>query len=371
MKTKITVITTLSILLAVTVPNAFAAEEYVVTGNGSESENSVNISNNSQTTVQQNNNTNIQNNVSTTSDTGNNSASDNTGGSAGIQTGDATTATTVTNQGNVNTATQNNCCNQVGSTAVVSGNGTGSNNNISINDSSSTNIMSNNNASITNNISIQANTGRNKANGNVGDVFIKTGDIKAYQEVINGPLNINNVTFGANGNKERNIIIKGNGSYSENTITIFDNEEFKVRVNNVADIINNVFTDLNTGENEANGNVGDVTISTGDIISKTVISNAVNYNKVDLSCVCEKEKEKAAPVTIPTKQETSAAPAPAGGIGGAPAPAQVLGASVGQVLPITGNNLLLLLIIGNIVMMFMGMYLRLRSGRSPGTMYAF
>jgi hypothetical protein len=41
-------------------------------------------------------------------------------------------------------------------------------------------------------------------------------------------------------------------------------------------------------------------------------------------------------------------------------------AALSAILPSTGGNWLLFSLLGNIMMFFLGAYLRLRSGRSPG-----
>lgn len=83
------------------------AEEYIVGGNGAGSNNSIQISGQSQSVVVQENTATVNNSINADSNTGGNSVSGSQGGS--INTGDATTKVTVTNALNSNSA-QVTCC---------------------------------------------------------------------------------------------------------------------------------------------------------------------------------------------------------------------------------------------------------------------
>lgn len=341
------------------------ADDISVTGNGSESQSAVQSSADTTTTIAQNNSGSITNNVNSSSDTGNNTASNNTG-NATITTGDATTQTKVDNQLNSSTVSQD-CCNRSDSGSVtITGNGTGSSNTAAVNSSTTTTAIVNQNATINNSITLSANIGNNTASGNLGNVRIKTGNIAAYQSIVNGPVNFASVSLPSSPN-DTTVKISGNGSFSDNTVNIHHRNDTNVYVNNNAYFLNDVTLRLNTGGNTADVNVGNVDIKTGEIIAVTEIKNVANISKVEITC-CQPEKPHenqpsapapSTPTTITTNTTTS---------GGSTQPAngQVLAAAVGKVLPATGNYWMVLFLLGNILMLFMGAFLRLRSGRSPG-----
>lgn len=87
------------------------AESYSVEGNGTGSNNSIQIVNSSNTTNTQTSTSNINNTVSGNASTGNNSANGNTNGDTTIITGDATVHINIQNQTNQNYAEDdcNNC----------------------------------------------------------------------------------------------------------------------------------------------------------------------------------------------------------------------------------------------------------------------
>ena len=347
-------------------PVRVQADEIAVTGNGSESVNTAQNTSSTQTTITQNNDSTINNSVTTTSNTGNNSASDNTG-STNITTGNASTTTEIQNGGNVSTVNQNCCPQSGGSSTTISGNGSGSINGASSTTNNQTTVSVTQNATINNIINGIANTGNNSANYNTGNVSIKTGNLSAYQEIVNGPLNIASVHIpdGSDGNESIKIV--GNGANSENSAYVSNHNNKSIYISNNAYFVNDVTLRLNTGGNSADVNVGNVDIATGDIIATTKIKNVANISDVTVTC-CQKAPEK--PVNQPgvpaptTTTVTSSSPTTSGG-SSSPSTGAVLAAAAGRVLPATGGNFVALFILGNILMMFMGVYLRLRSGRSP------
>lgn len=355
------------------------AETITVTGNGAESENEVVVSNDTQTDVQQSNDANITNNISTSSNTGGNTASGNTDGNTVIRTGDAVQQTEVKNEVNHSVVEQNNCCQSSNTNITVSNNGAFSYNEANVRSSNTTNVNVYQNANVVNNIDTYANTGNNKASYNTdGDTVIKTGDIAAIHKVKNGPINLSYISLpAAQNSKSQYLAIFGNGFGSWNTIDLDEANETSINVVNVANVLNDLKQNYSTGDNKAKFNTdGDTAILTGDIAAYTIIDNGpINVSKVKIDCECEKEREKkkekekekekeeapvapAAPVSAPPSAPNISAPAPV---------AHAAEAAVsGPQLPVTGNNWIVLALFGNIMMLLLGAYLRLRSGRSPG-----
>lgn len=365
-KNKIQIISLFMLATFLLLGKTVQAEEIVVTNNGSGSNNEVNVSQSLNTTVQQSNTADITNEVSASANTGENTASGNTGGDTTIATGNIDSLTSINNAANTNTTTVD-CC-LAGGQVTTAGNGAGSDNTININQSSSTTITAYNTATITNSIRGYASTGNNTANFNNGDSRIYTGNIWVNEKIINGPINVNNISASVGGNGGNDVSVAGNGAWSDNKINLSNNFNLWVDVNNEANIYNKTLWNLITGNNDAKGNVGNVDIVTGDIVFKSVIVNEANVNKVTVDC-CQKEEEKPAPP--PTEKVTPQTTTVSDGRGGESKPSdggrggEVLAAAVGKILPVTGNNWLMYALLGNMLMLIMGAYLRLRSGRSP------
>lgn len=348
------------------------AEEIHVTGNGEGSNSNVNIKLDNSTSVTQNNEANINNDVSINADTGNNSADDNTGGDTSITTGDVNISSNIENSGINQSYAEVGCC--PGSTDLkISGNGSDSNNSISYNQNNNTSIDINNTANINNYVNGNANTGYNEASNNTGgNVSISTGSIKVSDTIKNSGVNIYIVEATSGNGQDTSITIKDNGEGSINSVELTDENNTTIDVDNSATIVNESTWDLNTGGNKASGNTGgDVAITTGDIVFNSTIENTgINVGLVDVEC-CEEDKggpgpddNPPPPPPGPKNEPNPPGPSTNPDQGGTTTQA-------GEVLPVTGAPSLLFLAIANIVMFFMGWYLRLRSGRSPNVAYAF
>lgn len=367
------------------------AESITITGNGEGSSSEVNISSNTETKVEQSNTAEITNDVDTTADTGNNSTDNNTGGDNNITTGDISQTTDITNEVNNSVVDQEACCitPTPSTTITISENGPDSTNNISLTSVYQTMVVINQDASIINSIIEKANTGNNAADNNTGKVSITTGDITSTKNIKNDSVNSAHVSISNNNaNGNINIKISNNGEGSNNNADLEINNNSQVFINNSSNIINDIVSDFNTGNNHADGNTGDVAIRTGDIISMINIQNDTNDSWVDLICCKANPSDPIDPDTDPAtdpdpitdpqhQKDLPPTPKPVDPIvsstssGPSNPPTQIgqVAAAIASILPATGSNLLFLALIGNIMMLLLGAYLRLRSGNSPG--YAF
>lgn len=348
------------------------AEEINITGNGAASVNEVVVSNNNQSNIEQTNTANVVNNISNTTNTGDNNASGNTNGNAEIVTGDVQQETSVSNTMNQSIVEQNNCCQNSQNNVTISGNGAFSDNKALVQSNNNTSVNVYQDADVINNVKTYANTGNNSASYNTGgDTVIKTGNIKAKTLLHNGPINLSYIKIPAASKGSSSIKIIGNGFGSWNTVNLDDNNETNIEVVNVANVLNNLKENYSTGDNDAKFNTGgDAAIRTGDIHAMTTIDNGpINVSKVVIDCKCDKEKEKeeAAP-SAPAAPVGGNIPPPSQLNPGGPAPVTTIAQHIaaGPQLPITGNNWMVLALFGNIMMLLLGAYLRLRSGRSPG-----
>lgn len=359
---------------------AARAEQVVlsITGNSGSSDNTVNVNVDTLTTVQQSNEAQITNDVNSNSNTGGNQASSNTG-DANIQTGSIDSTTNVNNQNiNQNIAEISGCGCDSGVTASIDGNGNYSDNSINLSILNSTEVVQVNSANILNNIGVYANTGDNIANYNNGNVSIQTGNITALTNIKNKNIN-QNIDPQTNRNNLISVLISGNGSYSVNEISLAFNNVFNFESRNIAEIINNVIIDANTGRNIANNNSGSVLITTGDIVSLVNIGNEnINSSVVSVDKkVCPSDNPPPGnggtqpvgdPGTIPPASTSGGGNGSGSSVG--TSTGQVLAAAIGAILPATGSYLMLLMTLLSIIMFAAGWYLRFGSDPSPPA-YAF
>lgn len=360
------------VLFGAIVPNA-VAEEIIISGNGAGSDNQVAVGSTQQTTVTQSNTASITNNVTTNANTGNNTASNNTGGDTAIVTGNVTANTEVINSVNSSSVTLDPCnCAGTTQSTIISGNGANSQNTVNNTTVSQTNVAVNQSANITNNLTTNANTGNNTASNNSGNVTIKTGNIFASTSLINAPVNISKIKVFQGLTIDSLLKIAGNGVSSINTLNNVTISNVNVSENNIANFINNIVHSLNTGGNTASNNNGDVLIATGDIWSEIKVKNLANINEVIVDCGCkQKPGEETPPILPPGIITTPPSSSSSGGGGGggnssSSGGSSGIAAAIGNMLPSTGTNWLFLALFGNIMMLFLGAYLRLRSGRGPG-----
>jgi len=266
------------------------ATEVVISENGSNSDNTVNVAIDNSTTVDQDNYANITNDVNVSANTGKNDANDNTGGDVSITTGDATAGVGVSNTANSNTADVTGCC--PGDLDVtITGNGTYSDNDANVALKTSTTVDQDNTAYVKNNVDVDLNTGKNDANDNTGgDVSINTGNASADSIWVSNAVNKNvaSVGSGANGGGSLAVVISENGSNSDNTANVAVSSAKTINQTNYAKISNDVDVDADTGKNDANDNTGgEVSIDTGDAKADVWVSNLANFNAADVdACGC-------------------------------------------------------------------------------------
>lgn len=382
MGSKSIVITALC-LMGVFVASPFALAQtltVVVEGNGAGSTNTANQSTTNEVNVEQQNNSQTNTTVNLSASTGDNSANNNSG-EVEVTTGDIETIVQTTTTTNVNEATVE-CCSTPATQTTITGNGAGSNNAVNTTNTNVIRFASNNTATTTNTINISANTGGNSASNNGGSVSIATGDIKT---LIKTDTFANVSKFSYLGccttNETDSFKIKGNGADSDNSIVHSTSNVFVVTQNNNSIIDNLLLLALNTGNNTSDGNLGGVSIVTGDISTLVSIKNTTNINEAVIDLCCDdddaKPEEPEEPVTPPnpptnggnggngvkgdTTNHNSTGSSNSSGTGGA---GEVL-KSVKDMLPDTGGNYLIYMLIANLLMFWLGCYLRLRSGRAP------
>jgi hypothetical protein len=277
-----------ALLLNLATP-AFAGITLEVSGNGSDSESEVEFEQENEVSVTQTNVANVLNDVKVEANTGENEAEDNTGGDVAIETGDSETNVTVSNTLNSNVAQVEACC--LGDvTATISGNGSDSDNDIDLELKDKVELTQANEANVWNYVDAESETGENEAEDNTGGkVSIKTGDAKTTVSVSTAA-NSNSawVKGGEGEGGSLSALITGNGSDSENEIELELENETELLQGNLANILNDVKVESETGENEAEDNTGGETeIETGDATADVTVDNMVNFNWADIDgCGC-------------------------------------------------------------------------------------
>ena len=281
-----------SLLLNLATPAFATSLTLEVSGNGSDSENEIEFQYEHEVEVTQENVANVLNNVKVEAETGGNEAEDNTGGDVEIQTGDAEVSVTVSNTLNSNFAHVDACC--LGDvSATISGNGSDSENEIELELENEVEVTQANEANVWNYVDVEAETGENEAEDNTGgSVKIDTGNAEVTVAVSN-TANSNSawVSGGNNNGGSLSAIISGNGADSDNDIELELENEVELTQANLANILNDVQVEAETGENEAEDNTGgDVEIQTGDATVDVTVDNLVNFNWADIdACGCIEE----------------------------------------------------------------------------------
>ncbi len=280
-----------SLLVSVATP-ALAETTITISGNGAGSNNAATVTQTNTTTVSQNNTANVTNNVTSNASTGGNDANFNTGGNVTVQTGAATSNTTVANNLNSNAAQVSGCNCGSDTNVKIDGNGALSLNQVKLTDVNATTLGQNNVANVTNNVTSDAKTGGNDANLNTGGTTtVVTGAASSTSNVkTTANANVANVggsaLAGATGHSA-SFVIEGNGAGSNNWITAGLTNSNYVSQGNTANITNNVDSDAKTGGNDAKFNTGgDVVIATGMATAKAMVDNMVNFNSANLDCGC-------------------------------------------------------------------------------------
>ncbi len=267
---------------------AFAEISVVVTGNGSNSDNTSNIDVTKTTTVTQNNTAKVENDIDAKANTGGNDADDNTGGDVNIDTGNAEAAVVVENQLNSNEASVDcgGCPTDVN--VEISGNGTHSDNDVNLGLKNTTWVTQDNFAKVKNDVEVKANTGKNDADDNTGgNIDIDTGTASALA-VVKNKLNANVAHVGGSGEGALELKILGNGSNSDNTINANLANTVGIDQDNFALVDNDVEVKANTGKNDADDNTGgSVSIDTGDAEAGALVDTMANFNLAHVEDCCE------------------------------------------------------------------------------------
>ena len=266
------------------------------TGSDSTNNADTSIDNNSDTTI--NNDADVDNVVSVDSLSGDNSSDENTGdgtvtsGNAGINGSLQTSANSVS-LGGLECSTECEVINLGGLNSSNSSTGSGSDNDASTNVNNSNSLGIDNNADFNNLVDFDANSGDNSASKNTGNGIITTGDSEVVLTAINtaNDVNVGVDVFNVYDDYTGDIVLDynaiptttvGGGVSSSNDTTGADstnnassdlNNTNTILIDNLGNVINNYQIDANTGNNNADMNTGDGSITTGNA---NVVFNLIN-----------------------------------------------------------------------------------------------
>lgn len=283
-------IASFAMLLNVATPAFASSTTLEIVDNGADSNNSVNVSSNTQTSVTQTNNSTITNNVSASSSSGGNSASKNTGGNVSVSTGDTATIVSVENTANNNVANVDNCSGCDTEALVhVSGNGADSKNNAGLKLENETKLYQTNSGDIVNKVKADSYSGDNKVSKNTGgDVEVLSGESITHVGVTTHA-NSNMARLGGDASGDRSVELKvtDNGAESRNNIWLGLDRDVLLTQRNGASVRNFVTADSSTGSNSAGRNTGgSVMVDSGDAFTEVLVDNAANFNWANLDCDC-------------------------------------------------------------------------------------
>ncbi len=271
-----------------------------ITGNGSDSENGVGLSNTNKTQVTQANEANVNNSVNADASTGDNKASDNTGGNVKVYSGDANTQVGVSTTANANVAQVGGPTVGAGAgslSAIISGNGSDTENGIELAQTNSAEVWQANSADINNHVNADAKSGDNYAGDNTGgSVTVWSGDANSAAGVDNS-VNFNSADLSCGCLDDVTAKVAGNGEESDNTIAAAVGGDQGIYqggadFGNSSDLSNCITSNGDSGNNNAKDNTGPVVgdptyVFSGNSSSTNGVSNSGNVNVVG------------APITLP------------------------------------------------------------------------
>lgn len=155
-------------------------------------------------------------------------------------------------------------------TAQNSGNGAGSVNQTAVTTSANSSVTQTNDTSVQNTVSLNLNSGGNTSNQNVGQSEIQTGAIESDVGISNATdTNVANLGCGTCVETVE-VINQSNGAESQNQAGVSEQTQITVNQSNKTKIENSTNLNANTGQNQANQNVGDALIETGKIVANVV-----------------------------------------------------------------------------------------------------
>lgn len=276
---KLTTVISISAIVLSTLAPSVSAETVTVSGNGISADSSVQLANKNTSLVKQNNNAVVVNKINSTVSTGDNKAS-HTNGSVTIDTGNATSVTTVMNTLNGNSTQVAHCdtCGTGAPTISVLKNSDQSQNVVNLTNTNNTIVDQTNKSMVVNAVETTSDTGDNEVYGNDEGVTVLTGDASTTATV-STRANGNVASIMRNGsNVGSTVTIAENGIASDNHVGFNLGSAVVLAQENDAKVINEIEAVSYTGDNIVTYSDGAVTIDTGNATADVDVKNMVNFN---------------------------------------------------------------------------------------------
>lgn len=256
-----------------------------IEGNGSDSENEIEIETDNKVKLDQKNRAYVDNRVDVKASSGDNDVNDNTGGDVIVRTGDIDTTVKLATVANANSARIGGNGSEAGvASARILGNGSFSENDIDLDFDNEIDLTQDNYADIENYVDVDADSGWNDVSDNTGgEVALLTGDIDA-KIIVDNMVNFNAANIEDCCFEDLNAKIAGNGSDSDNEIEYEAENELNVEQDNDSDLNNKLFVDGYTGDNDVDDNTGsydelsDPFVQTGNAGADVHVNNEGGVN---------------------------------------------------------------------------------------------
>jgi len=258
-----------------------------VSGNGTRSDNKIDVDSDRNVALYQTNNADVDNNVDVNADSGSNDVNDNTGGDVTVRTGDIDTEVRLKTVANANSARigGGSGSNAGGISARILGNGSESDNDIYLDFNSDVLLTQTNFADVDNHVDVDADTGYNDVNDNTGgSVALLTGDADATV-VVDNMVNFNAADIDNCGCGDLlTAKIAGNGTHSDNKIDYDADKHLDTFQTNRGNLYNRLNVDGDTGDNDVEDNTGewdgssDPFLQTGDSGADVRVANEGGLN---------------------------------------------------------------------------------------------
>jgi hypothetical protein len=268
---------------------------------GADSENTADSNIDNDTEVDIDNDAQVDNVVGVDANTGDNNADENTGDGT-VNSGEATIEGTLETDANTVSISDLECsteCDVVSLADLASSNyntGADSENTSNSTTTNTTSLGIDNDATLNNQFLFDADSGDNSASLNTGNGTITSGDAEVILTAINTANNINvgYDVFNVYDDQTGDLIIDFNsisggtpyvlggigasnnttGADSDNSASSDVNNTNTILIDNDGNVINNYLIDANTGDNTADKNTGDGSVTSGDA---NIVFNLINF----------------------------------------------------------------------------------------------
>lgn len=283
MKKLIASIASSALLLQLFAGVGLAAMSCSITANGSSTTNNCDFTVSRNVDVNQNNDMDVDNDVDIDQDSGNNEVEDNLG-EVSVNTGNNTSDVTLTTEGNTNAASAPGTSAQ-DFVFLIKNNLTGSNNTVDVDVTDRVDVDQDNDMDVDNDVDVDQDSGDNDVHDNLSadaDPKVTTGNNSATIAAKTSGNGNAAVVGGSDDEGTFSATISANGADTTNDIDFSVLYDADVDQDNDADVDNDFDVDQDSGDNEVEDNLGEVSVTTGDNTADLSADTAVNFNSAEV-----------------------------------------------------------------------------------------